>query len=427
MNSFSDSFPEFRQLKLLGQGSFSTVYSALHCFTNAQVAIKAIEKGKLTDQVMNRNFSRELEILQKIDFFFASQYYRTLEDQNYYYIIMEFAKHSSLLDYINKNGPLSEKDAQNVFIQLLSILRYLHEEVQITHRDLKMENVLITSGGFLRVIDFGLSAEPTNNGLMETQCGSFPYAAPEIFAKRPYTNAVDMWSAGIILYVLVVGHLPFEGPNTHRLIHAICKEEPEIPRTISPELRDLIVGLLCKEPKNRLTVDQASAHAWVRSAKYSEFASPYFLAQRQFRVLPKTQNDIDPDVINRLREMGILDSTVYDDLVKGVETKCTMTYKILKKEKINYIMMSQTSGRKDNRIVRNESDPQTKKLPSLIQASIKRESINSVRHSTLQASTNLVHPQVNSPIDLLLRRSKAPNSNRPPLMSTLQRTAVYKS
>ena len=335
MNFESDLFRDFTNFEPVGKGAFSSVHCAVHKITGIKVAIKSVKKMHLEDPIVKKNFDRELKILKSIDFPFIVHYYRTLEDDQYFYILMEFAKYGSLLNFLNTKGILSEDGAKIIFSQFLAVLFYLHNQTSILHRDIKMENILLTVGSSIRVIDFGLSSEFIDeNDLHETRCGSFPYAAPEIFRKKPYGTTVDMWSAGVVLFTMTTGKLPFNDTNSKKLIHLICHEEPQYPNFISDELKDLLQNLLNKNRHERYTVSQAIEHPWILNSKYHEMIE-YSLNQSQYRVKINEQDDLDLEIMARLQYLGYSLKSLKADLINQVETDTTFIYKILKQEKIS--------------------------------------------------------------------------------------------
>ena len=340
-------FPDFLEPTHIGSGAFSKVYRTLHKRTGMPVAVKVVPKSLLADPTVAKNMERELSILEQVDHPFISHYYGHKADDTGTYIASEFATEGSLLTLVNKSGPRSEDQAHKIFCQLLAALRYLHEECRIAHRDLKMENVLLTRGQSVRLIDFGLSMKLAEGvTLMETRCGSFPYAAPEMFRMKKYTQAIDMWSAGVILFVLVHGRLPFHDESHVNLAHKICHNEPEYSPNLSPELLDLLKGLLMKDCQRRLTARQASEHPWIAHGNQSnvEYASDARLGQRKFHVLPKTPEEIDRDMLQRMTQWGISIDGFDEDIFAGRDTDATITYKIMRMDQVNASLFAQARG-----------------------------------------------------------------------------------
>nr|KYP72975.1 CBL-interacting serine/threonine-protein kinase 11 [Cajanus cajan] len=190
------------------------------------------------------------------------------------YFVLEFAKGGELFARIAK-GRFGENLARRYFQQLISAVGYCHAR-GVFHRDLKPENLLVDESGNLKVSDFGLSAVKEQvgvDGLLHTLCGTPAYVAPEILGKKGYDGAkVDVWSCGIILFVLVAGYLPFNDPNLMVLYRKIYKGEFRCPRWFSVELRMLLAKLLDTNPETRVTVDGIMKDSWFKKG-YKEVKS----------------------------------------------------------------------------------------------------------------------------------------------------------
>ena len=255
---------------------------------------------------------------------------------------MEFSNNGNLLEYINKIGKIKEDTAKKIFCQLLSALRYLHEEMLILHRDIKMENILLTTENNIRLIDFGLSAEISmTENLFSTFCGSMPYIAPEITKKEDYSTAVDIWSAGVILYCMVTGSLPFYSQNTHVLIKQIQESEPFFPSYLSPDLVDLLKGLLSKDKNSRLTAASASVHPWISSTNYSYYTSDSFLLDSRFKVLPKDLSTIDDSVIKTISHYIDSPVSVLDKFITE-ENESTFLYRLIRTSIVSQLIERNT-------------------------------------------------------------------------------------
>ncbi|EAY20266.1 CAMK family protein kinase [Trichomonas vaginalis G3] len=178
---------------------------------------------------------------------------------------MENLFDGSLLSYANKNGPMKEEDAAVIFSELIIALRYLHDECNIAHRDIKAENILLDENHNIRLIDFGISRiHDIETEYMKTNCGSILYAAPEIISEKGYTKSVDIWSAGVLLYAIVVGHFPFEENNYKNLTHKIVYSNVEYPPCLSILLTDLLQKMLVKDPTQRITIKEILDHPWLK-------------------------------------------------------------------------------------------------------------------------------------------------------------------
>ncbi|XP_063933840.1 myosin light chain kinase A-like isoform X2 [Zophobas morio] len=281
----STLFPYEITPTILGTGSFAEVRLAVNLCTGLKVAAKCISKRKLfplTDKApvndlniekAERCFRREADILRTIDHPCIIQFYDFFETKSAYYIFLELALDGSLFDHIINQGKLSERESLFFFYQMLTAVDHLHR-LGITHRDLKPENILLektSSGDFLyKITDFGLAKIVGETSYMKTLCGTPGYVAPEVIFRgarsEQYTNVVDCWSLGVILYICLVGYPPFcEDPQIREeqvlTGHLYYNEEDW--EGLSPKVFDLIQKLLRVDPKSRFTITQALNHEWM--------------------------------------------------------------------------------------------------------------------------------------------------------------------
>lgn len=237
----------------LGQGSSATVYKALHNNTGVPVALKCIPKAEAeVELIMN-----EVELMKNLDHPFIAMYYEIFEDDKNFYIAMELAEGGNLLDFLNGSKGVETSVSKKLFVQFLFALDYLHNTKHIAHRDLKFENILLDRYGDIKLVDFGLSKSFTkNNPILKTACGSLAYASPEILMQQPYTVSSDIWSAGVILFALMTGNLPFYDDNVMNLASLILSSDPMFPPGFDPEMKLLISRMVDKDPEMRPTIPQ---------------------------------------------------------------------------------------------------------------------------------------------------------------------------
>lgn len=249
--------------KQLGEGTFGKVMMGVHTITNEKVAIKILEKSKITNQQDIDMITREIKILKKIRHPNIIQLYQIIETNDDLYLIMEHANSGELFEYIVKHGRVDNENAALFFKMILDGVEYLHKN-GVCHRDLKPENLLLEKHtNCLKIIDFGLSNMYVQGERLKTACGSPCYAAPEMIAGKEYKGLqVDIWSCGVILYAMVCGYLPFEDPDTNRLYTKIMKGDYSIPSDIDREAADLIRKILVTDPETRFTLKQIREHPW---------------------------------------------------------------------------------------------------------------------------------------------------------------------
>jgi 5'-AMP-activated protein kinase catalytic alpha subunit len=196
----------------LGEGIFGTVKLATHKLTNEKVAIKILNKNKIS-KAQKTLLSRELLFLQKMNHFNVIKLYSIIETEEIIYLIQEYSSGKELSNYIQNHSKVDEKEICQLFQQIISGIEYIHK-MGISHRDLKPENILLTSANDIKIIDFGLSNIYEEGQLLKTSCGSPYYAPPEMLQGKPYNGLYsDIYSCGIILYYMLTKKLPFNENN----------------------------------------------------------------------------------------------------------------------------------------------------------------------------------------------------------------------
>jgi len=248
--------------RTLGKGNFAIVKLGVHKLTKTKVAVKIVNKCELDDENLGK-ISREIEIMRHLSHKNVIQLYQVMESDTFMYIITEFAANGEIFDWLVTNKKMSENQAAKTFSQILNAVNYCHLK-NVVHRDLKAENLLLDHDGNIKLADFGFSNYFTPGGPLSTWCGSPPYAAPELFEGKKYDGPkADIWSLGVILYVLVSGSLPFDGQTLQDLRSRIVSCQYRIPFFLSQECEHLIRGLLVMDPSRRLSLQQISCHKWL--------------------------------------------------------------------------------------------------------------------------------------------------------------------
>ncbi|KNA24795.1 hypothetical protein SOVF_012400 [Spinacia oleracea] len=277
-------FEKYEVGRLLGCGAFAKVYYGRNIKTGQSVAIKVINKKKIVGTNLMANVKREIMIMGRLRHPNIVRLYEVLACKVKIYFVIEFAKGGELFAKVAK-GRFSEDLSRKYFQQLISAVGYCHFR-GIYHRDLKPENLLVDENGCLKVTDFGLSAVKDqirpDDGLLHTLCGTPAYVAPEILSKKGYNGAtVDVWSCGIILYVLTAGYLPFNDPNLMAMYRKIYKGEFRCPKWMSAELKRFLGRLLETNPKSRITIEEIIRDPWFKKGglfkdKGSEFEFQFY-------------------------------------------------------------------------------------------------------------------------------------------------------
>ncbi|XP_017274613.1 calcium/calmodulin-dependent protein kinase IGb [Kryptolebias marmoratus] len=252
----------FDIIEELGSGAFSEVYMVRERKTGKTFAMKCVKKKK------DVNLENEIAVLRRIKHENVVGMEDFYESRTHYYLIMQLVSGGELFDRILDRGVYSEKDASRVIQQVLQAVSYLHQS-GIVHRDLKPENILYYSqdeDSKIMISDFGLS-KMADNGIMSTACGTPGYVAPEVLAQKPYSNAVDCWSIGVITYILLCGYPPFYEENETKLFSKIMKAQYEFDSPfwddISESAKDFICNMMQKNPSMRYSTEQALRHPWI--------------------------------------------------------------------------------------------------------------------------------------------------------------------
>ena len=261
-------FLDYKKIKELGSGSFATVYLVKHNLTGAVRAMKEIKKMSNEGEEDNEEeIINEINILMKMDHPNIVKIFGFYITNDYYYLLTEYCSGGSLFDLIiNNNGPFSEIIASYIMHQIFSVVNYCHK-MKIIHRDLKPENILIykNENGFaqIKVCDFGTSLMFNRGDIQKELVGSIYYIAPEVLKKK-YNSKCDMWSCGVIMYILLTGVPPFGGSNNKAIFTKILGHDYD-KKLLEKKCRackELISLLLERDTKKRIKADAALKHKW---------------------------------------------------------------------------------------------------------------------------------------------------------------------
>jgi calcium/calmodulin-dependent protein kinase I len=297
----------------LGTGGFSIVVEATSKRDGEKYAVKIIDKSMIKEDI--KLLKREIDIMKKVDHKNILKLHEIYEDDQKVYIVMELINGSELFDRIVEKGFYSEKNAQVVVKQILEAVRYLHSK-GIAHRDLKPENLLCSGTGedeVVKIADFGLSKIQTDEERLQTSCGTPGYVAPEVLLCESYDQSVDMWGVGIITYILLAGYPPFYDENNpgddtalfEKVINVEYDMDDECWDDVSDLAKDFIRHLLVKDPKERLTAEQALDHEWFKSKlrdkelRISRKMSEYNIKRKELVAAAKEGDDVAE--LNRAR------------------------------------------------------------------------------------------------------------------------------
>ncbi|XP_011080461.1 CBL-interacting serine/threonine-protein kinase 3 isoform X1 [Sesamum indicum] len=253
--------------RTIGEGTFAKVKFARNSETGEAVAVKILDKDKVLKHKMAEQIKREIATMKLIKHPNVVRIYEVMASKTKIFIILEFITGGELFDKIVNHGRMKEDEARKYFQQLINAVDYCHSR-GVFHRDLKPENLLLDAAGNLKVSDFGLSAlsqQVRDDGLLHTTCGTPNYVAPEVLNDRGYHGATaDLWSCGVILFVLLAGYLPFDDSNLMNLYKKISNAEFTCPPWISFGAMKLITRILEPNPEKRITVPEILEDEWFK-------------------------------------------------------------------------------------------------------------------------------------------------------------------
>ncbi|XP_053136782.1 hormonally up-regulated neu tumor-associated kinase homolog A-like [Hemicordylus capensis] len=349
------NFPHTKQVgnylvgKMINKGSFAKVMEGLHIPTGEKVAIKVIDKKKAKqDSYVLKNMKREPRIHQMIKHPNIVQLYETLETENSYYMVMELCLGGDLMDRICEKKKLEEREVKKYTNQIMSAVEHLHRH-GIVHRDLKIENFLLDENNSIKIVDFGLSNvmkfEGLSQELLNTQCGSPAYAAPELLAHKKYGPKVDVWSIGVSIFAMLTGTLPFtvEPFNIKQLhLKMVNGEMNPIPPDISTGAVHFMHSLLEPDPAKRPAVKEAMKDKWLND---SNIRKPLDSLIYKNRLHP---DELNPVVLNYMREtMELSPTDIVNVLINNKPSSVMAMYYLLLK-KLNRYQKEHRTKKKEN-------------------------------------------------------------------------------
>lgn len=308
----------------LGQGTFGKVRLGVHIITGEKVAIKILEKDKIFQQEDKDRVEKEIKILKMIRHNNLIQLYQVIQSPKLIYLVMEYSPGKDLFTYIVNNKKIKEDEACMYFQQIIEGVDYC-QKLKICHRDLKPENLLL-EGKTLKLIDFGLSNICNKQGKLSTACGSPSYAAPEMILGEGdyYGSRVDIWSCGVILYVMLCGFLPFEDTNTDKLYKKIIEGKYALPSFVSEPCKDLIKKIMNIDQEKRYTILEIKNHPWYK------FITPKI---NEGLLHTKIVLPTDEDVIIEMMKKGFNTKDVRESIIMNKHNHFTVSYYLLVKSK----------------------------------------------------------------------------------------------
>ncbi|XP_039191098.1 serine/threonine-protein kinase BRSK1 [Crotalus tigris] len=349
----------YRLEKTLGKGQTGLVKLGIHCITGQKVAIKIVNREKLSESVLMK-VEREIAILKLIEHPHVLKLHDVYENKKYLYLVLEHVSGGELFDYLVKKGRLTPKEARKFFRQIVSALDFCHS-YSICHRDLKPENLLLDEKNNIRIADFGMASLQVGDSLLETSCGSPHYACPEVIKGEKYDGRrADMWSCGVILFALLVGALPFDDDNLRQLLEKVKRGIFHMPHFIPPDCQNLLRGMIEVEPEKRLSLEQIQKHPWFLGGKNEpepEQPIPRKVAIQRIQSV----SELDPDVLDSMHSLGCFrdKNKLKQELQNEGENQEKMIYYLLLDRKERY-----PSCEDEDLPPRNDVDPPRKRVDS---------------------------------------------------------------
>ncbi|KAI8991793.1 kinase-like domain-containing protein [Mycotypha africana] len=255
INSNRLTIGQYNIISTIGTGSFGKVKLAVHAITGQKVALKIINRKKIASMDMGGRVKREIQYLKLLRHPHIIKLYEVITTSTDIIMVIEYAS-KELFNYIVEKGRMNEDDARRFFQQIICAVEYCHRH-KIVHRDLKPENLLLDANNNVKIADFGLSNIMTDGDFLKTSCGSPNYAAPEVISGKLYAGPeVDVWSCGVILYVMLCGRLPFDDEYIPTLFKKINGGIYTMPSYLSPETKALLTSMLVVDPLKRITIQE---------------------------------------------------------------------------------------------------------------------------------------------------------------------------
>ncbi|KAK4760668.1 hypothetical protein SAY87_005561 [Trapa incisa] len=302
--------------RLLGHGTFAKVYHARNLQTGRSVAMKVVAKEKVIRVGMMDQIKREISVMKMVKHPNIVELHEVMASKSKIYFAMDLVRGGELFSKISK-GRLREDLARVYFQQLISAVDFCHSR-GVYHRDLKPENLLLDEDGNLKVTDFGLSAFSEHlrqDGLLHTTCGTPAYVAPEVIGKNGYDGAkTDLWSCGVILYVLLAGFLPFQDENIMVMYRKIHRGDFKCPPWFSSEARRLITKLLDPNPKTRIPISKVMESSWFKKSVPKALVTK---EEMEFDKFESSDKAAQPETLNAFHIISLSEGFDLSPLFEG--------------------------------------------------------------------------------------------------------------
>lgn len=294
--------------KMVGHGNFAKVFHGRHLKTGMNVAVKIINKSKVMKAGMVNQIKREISVMKLVKHPHIVHLHEVMASKSKIYFVLEYVKGGELFDKLLK-GKLKEDSARKYFRQLISAISFCHSR-GVYHRDLKPENLLLDDEGNLKVSDFGLSAlaeTRRQDGLLHTSCGTPTYVAPEVIDQKGYDGAKsDIWSCGVVLFVLLAGFLPFHDSNLMEMYRKITMGKFKFPNSFPNEAKSLVSRILDPNPVTRISIAEIMETPWFKGSSEETIRdSTYLTGETETHSLENDCNLNAFDIISLSRGVNL--------------------------------------------------------------------------------------------------------------------------
>lgn len=297
---------DFHTVSVIGKGGYAKVLLVKKKLTGEYFALKILKKEFIEKRKQEASVATEREILTKVSHPFVIHFHGSFQNEKKLYFVLEYCPGGELYNLLRKKKRFREDRVKFYAAQIVLALEHLHKQ-DVIYRDLKPENVLIDSKGYIRITDFGLSKTNTKDDSAVSMVGTREYFAPEILLKTGYGKAVDWWCLGSIIYEMIIGLPPFYTNNVQELYERIKFKNPKYPDQLPANLRSLLEGLLQKDPTQRLGYDSADSvkkHPWFENVNWNAL----LLMKYDAPFVPNIASDDDLQYFDRQFTESVINS-----------------------------------------------------------------------------------------------------------------------
>ena len=314
------SIGPYEIIELLKEGSSSKVYLGRSKYTNENVAIKTINKHSLQNNIDDILLvAKQIEVLKTLKHRNIVTLYEIYESPKYIHLITEYLSGKDLIEKLIRKKRFNEEEARRIFFQILDAFTYMHK-MNICHRNIRTEHILFDKNNRPKIVGFGYSTFYESNKLIEGEYGSLPYVCPEIIEEGPYNpELADVWSLGVILYVLICGYLPFSDEDDNKNKILISEGKIDFPKEISNKLKDLLKHMMEVDPKKRYSFQKIIKHPWIKPYNEKILSEGINI---HITIFP-----VDERILNIINEFGFDKNKVKNDLIMNKFNVGTGLYK----------------------------------------------------------------------------------------------------